>query len=62
MLDARHGGGATSGALLRGPVVLSYKVTTHVNIVVTAWQGIKRHIFGGWKALSFGGNLLYFPA
>ena len=58
----RHGGEERSDALLRVPVVLSYKVTTHVNIVVTAWQEINRHIFGRWNHLSFGGDLLYFPA
>jgi hypothetical protein len=56
------GGWWRSGAVVLRPVALSYKVTTHVNIVVTVRQEIKRHIFGPWKDLSFGGDLLYFPA
>jgi len=55
------GGGTRSGALLRVPVALSYKVTTHVNTVVTTWQGIKYPIFRVSKTLSLGGNALILP-
>jgi hypothetical protein len=50
---AVDGGGARSGAVLRGPVALSFKVTTHVNILVTSCQllmvALLRHFAPGGK-------------